>query len=101
MGDIDDIDKQIDVLYGPLKEEHGIKYYEISDASGFFYRNDTESDYATSFDKDSGSPSKTKQTVARHPVAWFSPVPTEGIYSGDEFKLKIKDGENVKLHRLK
>lgn len=95
-----DIDKQIDALkYGDLKEAYGIKYYEIHDKSGPFYRNDTESDYDTSFDKDSGSPSKTTQTVARHPVAWFSPVPTEGIYRGDEFKLKIKDGETVKLHR--
>ena len=88
-----DIDMQIDALYGHLKEPDGIKYYEIHDKSGPFYRNDTESDYDTSFDKDSGSPSKTIQTVARHPVAWFSPVRTEGIYSGDEFKLKIKDGE--------
>ena len=96
-----DIDKQIDALkYGHLKEANGINYYEFNDESGPFYRNDTESDYDTSFDKDSGSPSKTIQTVARHPVAWFSPVPTDGIYPGPEFTLKIKDEETVKLIAL-
>jgi hypothetical protein len=94
-----EIKNEINNLFGNIKTQEGIKYYEINNNSGVFYRKDTEIADKISFDK-FNSPKKGSKTMVKYPTAWFSPNQLGEAYKGHEYTCRIKSDKSIKLIAL-
>ena len=91
----EEVTNTIDRFFGEVKEQNGIKFYEITNQSGIFYRYEPGIDelkFAT------GSPVRTgRKIIYSSDYAFFSPVDTGDLYTGIRFRFQVNEGETLKL----
>ena len=91
----EEVTNTINRFFGKVKEHNGIKFYEITNQSGIFYRYEPGVDevkFAT------GSPVRTgRKIIYSSDYAFFSPVDTGDLYTGIRFRFQVNEGETLKL----
>jgi len=85
----------INRFFGKVKEQNGIKFYEITNQSGEFYR------YEPGVDEvkfTTGSPVRTgRKVIFSSDYAFFSPVDTGDLYTGIRFTFQVNNDVTLKL----